>query len=52
MRIYGAELIRVGLWSHREAALASAEMLEARRQAGSYWMGPTVLELQAIRRDH
>lgn len=52
VRIYGAELIRVGLWSHREAALASAEMLEARRQAGSYWMGPTVLELQAIRRDH
>jgi SAM-dependent methyltransferase len=47
VRIYGRELIRQGRWSEAEASAAEAEMTAARTAAGSYWMGPTVLELQA-----
>lgn len=47
VRIYGQELIRQGRWSEAEAAVAADEMEAARTAPGSYWVGPTVLELQA-----
>jgi SAM-dependent methyltransferase len=47
VRIYGQELIRQGRWSEAQAALAEGEMRAARTAPGSYWVGPTVLELQA-----
>lgn len=47
--VYGAELIRQGRWSHQDAAAAAAEIEAARHTPGSYWLGPTVLELQARR---
>jgi SAM-dependent methyltransferase len=45
--LYGQELIRQGRWSPEEAASAAAEMARARTDPGSYWVGPTVLELRA-----
>ncbi|MBE9171845.1 methyltransferase domain-containing protein [Cyanobium sp. LEGE 06143] len=47
VRIYGRELIRQGRWSEEQATRAEAEMKAARSASGSYWVGPTVLELQA-----
>ncbi|MBC1261305.1 methyltransferase domain-containing protein [Synechococcus sp. BSF8S] len=47
VRIYGRELIRQGRWSEEQAARAEAEMSAARSAPGSYWVGPTVLEVQA-----
>jgi SAM-dependent methyltransferase len=47
--LYGQELIRQGRWSPEEAARAAAEMASARSDPGSYWVGPTVLELRARR---
>jgi hypothetical protein len=39
----------MGLWSAAEASEADAAMAAARRDPGSLWVGPTVLELQARR---
>ncbi len=47
--LYGQELIRQGRWSPQEAATAAAEMARARTDPGSYWVGPTVLDLRARR---
>jgi SAM-dependent methyltransferase len=47
VEIYGKELIRQGCWSEAEAAEAELEINVARVDPGSYWVGPTVLELQA-----
>jgi SAM-dependent methyltransferase len=47
--LYGQELIRLGHWSPQEAATAAAEMARARTDPGSYWVGPTVLDLRARR---
>lgn len=47
VRIYGRALIRQGRWSPEDARQAEAEMGAARMRAGSYWVGPTVLELRA-----
>ncbi|MGA0028274.1 MAG: SAM-dependent methyltransferase, partial [Steroidobacteraceae bacterium] len=48
VRIYGRELIRQGRWNEEQPIRAEAEMSAARTAPGSYWVGPTVLELQAI----
>jgi SAM-dependent methyltransferase len=45
--IYGLELLRQGRWTAEDAEAAAAEMAAARRDPGSFWVGPTVLELQA-----
>jgi SAM-dependent methyltransferase len=47
VRIYGRELIRQGRWSEEQATRAEEEMRVARSATGSYWVGPTVLELHA-----
>jgi hypothetical protein len=39
----------MGLWSAAEASEADAAMAAARRDPGSLWVGPTVLELLARR---
>jgi len=49
VRIYGRELIRQGRWSEEEALAANDEISGAREDSGSFWVGPTVLELQASR---
>jgi SAM-dependent methyltransferase len=45
--IYGRELLRQGRWTAGDADAAAVEMAAARRDPGSFWVGPTVLELQA-----
>lgn len=45
--VYGAQLQRQGLWSSADAAAAAAEIETGRRDPGSFWVGPTVLELRA-----
>ncbi len=47
--VYGEQLQRLGLWSAADATQAAAEVSEAQRDAGSYWMGPTLLELRATK---
>jgi SAM-dependent methyltransferase len=49
VRVYGRRLQDMGLWSAAEASEADAAMAAARRDPGSLWVGPTVLELQARR---
>jgi SAM-dependent methyltransferase len=45
--VYGAQLRQQGLWSAADAATAAAEIAAAQGDPGSYWVGPTVLELRA-----
>jgi len=45
--IYGRELLRQGSWTAGDAEAAAAEMAAARRDPGSFWVGPTLLELRA-----
>jgi SAM-dependent methyltransferase len=47
--VYASQLIDQGLWSTEEQAEADAEIAAAATDPGSYWVGPTVLELQATR---
>jgi hypothetical protein len=47
--IYGRRLQAMGLWSAAAAAEAEAAMATARRDPGSIWVGPTVLEVVARR---
>jgi len=47
--VYASQLIAQGLWSAEEQAEADAEIAAAATDPGSYWVGPTVLELQATR---
>ncbi|MCP9792268.1 methyltransferase domain-containing protein [Vulcanococcus limneticus Candia 3F8] len=47
--VYGPQLQRLGLWSAADAAQATAEIAQAQRDAGSYWVGPTLLELRATK---
>jgi SAM-dependent methyltransferase len=49
VRVYGRRLQDMGLWSAAEASEADAAMAAARRDPGSLWVGPTVLELLARR---
>jgi SAM-dependent methyltransferase len=46
---YGQQLQRLGLWSSTDAAAAASEIDQAHLDPGSYWVGPTLLELQATR---
>ena len=47
--VYAAQLMAQGLWSADDQAEADAEMDAAASDPGSYWVGPTVLELRATR---
>lgn len=49
VRVYGRRLQQLGLWSASDADAVAAEMAAARRDPGSVWVGPTVLELRAVR---
>ena len=47
--VYAAQLMAQGLWTADDQAEADAEINAAASDPGSYWVGPTVLELQATR---
>ena len=47
--VYAAQLMAQGLWSADDQAEADAEMAASASDPGSYWVGPTVLELRATR---
>lgn len=47
--LYGSKLQALGLWSPEEAEAASAEMAASRADPGSFWVGPTILEVRARR---
>jgi hypothetical protein len=47
--LYGQKLQAQGLWSETDARQASAEIEASLSDPGSYWVGPTVLELRACR---
>ncbi|MFM8966578.1 MAG: methyltransferase domain-containing protein [Vulcanococcus sp.] len=49
VHVYGRRLQELGLWSATDAREAEAAMADARRDPGSLWVGPTVLELLARR---
>jgi SAM-dependent methyltransferase len=49
VEVYGVRLQELGLWSHSDAAEARAEIAAAADDLGSFWVGPTVLELRASR---
>lgn len=49
--VYSPQLINQGLWSTAEQTEAEAEIAAAARDPGSFWVGPTVLELRARRND-
>ncbi|NBW62251.1 MAG: methyltransferase domain-containing protein [Synechococcaceae bacterium WB4_1_0192] len=47
--VYSPQLINQGLWSAADQTEAEAEIEAAARDSGSFWVGPTVLELRASR---
>ena len=47
--VYGPQLTALGLWSATDQAEAEAEIGSSRHDPGSYWVGPTLLELRATR---
>jgi len=47
--VYGRQLQALGLWCAADAQQAVAEIAAARQDPGSYWVGPTLLELRATR---
>ena len=49
VEVYGVRLQELGLWSSGDAAEAEREIAAAEADPGSFWMGPTVLELRATR---
>lgn len=49
VEVYGERLQVLGLWSRADAEEAHQEMAEAATHPGSFWVGPTVLELRAQR---
>jgi SAM-dependent methyltransferase len=49
VEVYGVRLQELGLWSRRDAAEAEREIAAAEADPGSFWVGPTVLELKATR---
>jgi SAM-dependent methyltransferase len=49
VEVYAAQLMVQGLWSAHDQAEADAEISAARSDPGSYWVGPTLLELRATR---
>ncbi|MEY3544127.1 MAG: hypothetical protein RLZZ247_284 [Cyanobacteriota bacterium] len=49
VEVYGVRLQELGLWSSNDAAEARAEIAAAAAAPGSFWVGPTLLELRASR---
>jgi hypothetical protein len=49
VEVYGVRLQELGLWSSRDATEAHREIAAAASDPGSFWVGPTVLELRARR---
>jgi SAM-dependent methyltransferase len=49
VRVYAHQLQAQGLWSAADQGEALAEIEAAAEDPGSFWMGPTVLELRATR---
>ncbi len=49
VRVYGEQLRGQGLWGPADQAEALAEIEAAAADPGSYWVGPTVLEVRATR---
>ncbi len=47
--LYGPKLQALGLWSPDDAEEARAEMAASRADPGSFWVGPTILEVRARR---
>ena len=45
--VYGPRLQELGLWSEAESDKAAAEIDRAAQTPGSFWVGPTVLEVRA-----
>ncbi|MCT0208228.1 methyltransferase domain-containing protein [Synechococcus sp. CS-1332] len=45
--LYGSKLQALGLWSMEEAEAARVEIEASRADPGSFWMGPTILEVRA-----
>ena len=47
--VYGLQLQRLGLWSTADQSAALEQIQAAASDPGSFWVGPTVLELRARR---
>ena len=47
--VYADQLVAQGLWTEADQAQAEAEIAAAATDPGSFWVGPTVLELRATR---
>jgi hypothetical protein len=47
--VYGQQLQRLGLWSAADQAEALEQIESVAADPGSFWVGPTVLELRARR---
>jgi SAM-dependent methyltransferase len=47
--VYGTRLQELGCWTSGDAAEADAEISAAAKDPGSFWVGPTLLELRAKR---
>jgi SAM-dependent methyltransferase len=47
--VYADQLAAQGLWTEADQAQAEAEIAAAASDPGSFWVGPTVLELRATR---
>ena len=45
--LYGPKLQALGLWSPDDAEAARLEIKASRADPGSFWMGPTILEVRA-----
>ena len=49
VEVYGQTLISLGRWTSDDAAEARAEIARSHQQPGSFWVGPTTLEVRASR---
>ncbi len=49
VQTYSTRLLELGLWTTNDQAEAEAELAEATNNEGSFWVGPTVLEVWAER---
>jgi SAM-dependent methyltransferase len=49
VEVYGVRLRELNLWSPSDAIEADLEIAAAEADPGSFWVGPTVLELRATR---
>jgi SAM-dependent methyltransferase len=47
--VYGMQLQQLGLWSEGDQAEALGEIDQAAADPGSFWVGPTLMELRATR---